>query len=209
MLRDDGGSSPFGRCPSEFDVASALTGFRKAGRFQLTFDFAERERLQAATSTSTCRTCGAMVAAGGAKCSSNASLRFSKASASLAPCEATSTSRHCAMNHSPSCQTEALKFRFMVSPQSADFSTFARGPRTARSARPAGGDGEDSEAREVAPAAPPAHTARRYTTCAAGRTHSLGLRRATVAPQPPASGGASAKCSTNGVRSKIFRTASR
>ena len=56
------------RCDlDEFDVASALAGDAEPGSLQFALDFAVRQRFHAAMSTSTVRTCGAMVATGGVK----------------------------------------------------------------------------------------------------------------------------------------------
>jgi hypothetical protein len=55
-----------------------------------------------------------VVATGGEKCSWRASLKFSRASSSVAPWLATSTWTHCAINHSPSCQMLAENRCFMA-----------------------------------------------------------------------------------------------
>src|SRR5580700_9512798 len=59
------------------------------------------------------RTIGGCVATGGSKCSSNASRRLSRASSSVRPWLATSTSRHWETNQSPSRQTVAENGRFI------------------------------------------------------------------------------------------------
>ena len=57
---------------------------------------------------------GAHVARGGSKCSSNASFRLARASSSLSPWLAISTSRHCETYHFPSRQTVAANGCFMT-----------------------------------------------------------------------------------------------
>ena len=86
-------------------MTACLTDLDEARSLQFSFDLAKGKRFHAARmSTSRSRTWGTIVATGGEKCSSRASLRFSRASSSFAPWLATSTWTHCAMNHSPSCQ---------------------------------------------------------------------------------------------------------
>src|SRR5215211_6414306 len=60
------------------------------------------------------RTCGVAVGPGGSKYSSMASRRFSRASSSLSPWLATSTSKHCATYQIPSCHTLAENVLFIV-----------------------------------------------------------------------------------------------
>jgi len=59
------------------------------------------------------RTFGGRVACGGSKYSSSASFRFARASSSVSPWLATSTSKHCETNQSPSRQTVAANGRFI------------------------------------------------------------------------------------------------
>src|ERR1039457_3993872 len=61
------------------------------------------------------RTSGGRVACGGSKCSSIASLRLARASSSVSPWLATSSSRHWETYHRPSRQTVAANGRFMTS----------------------------------------------------------------------------------------------
>ncbi len=61
-------------------------------------------------------TCGVAVGPGGSKYSSMASRKFSRASSSLSPWLATSTSRHCATYQLPYCHTLAENVLFTVRP---------------------------------------------------------------------------------------------
>src|SRR5450432_2199872 len=60
------------------------------------------------------RTSGGRVACGGSKCSSIASLRLARASSSVSPWLATSSSKHWETYHFPSRQTVAANGRFMI-----------------------------------------------------------------------------------------------
>ena len=61
------------------------------------------------------RTFGGRVACGGSKCSSSASFRLARASSSVSPRVATSSSKHWETYHFPSRQTVAANGRFMTS----------------------------------------------------------------------------------------------
>jgi hypothetical protein len=81
------------------------------GEFQVAAKLAHAS--SPATSTSISRTCGRRVACGGSKQSSRASFKFAKASSSVSPWLATSSSRHCATYQSASLHTLAANGRFI------------------------------------------------------------------------------------------------
>ena len=94
----------------KFNVTAGLARFVKTSLQEFTPDFAIRSWFHAAMSSSNCLILGGKVATGGVKCRTSASFKFSIASSSVLPCDATSTSRHWAIYQSPSLNTTALKF---------------------------------------------------------------------------------------------------
>ena len=97
----------------KLNIAARLCLLVEARFQKFASDLAIEERFHAAISNSKCRTFGSKVATGGVKCNNRASLRFSMASSSVLPCDATSTSRHWATYHSLSLNITALKSRFI------------------------------------------------------------------------------------------------